>query len=186
MTKIVVDVEATCSDKNALFPRHEMEIIEIGACALNDKLEIIGEFDMFIRPIRNPILTDFCKDLTTITQEQVDTADMFPVVNEKFTEWVSQFESPSLNSWGRFDKTQLLKDCEFHGVDLTPLLRGYHINLSYIFQCKYGNHGKARGRTKFGVYGALKHLGMDFEGTHHRGIDDARNISRIVPFITMT
>ena len=26
----------------------------------------------------------------------------------------------------------------------------------------------------------LQHLGMDFEGTPHRGIDDARNLARIL------
>ena len=30
-----------------------------------------------------------------------------------------------------------------------------------------------------GVGGALRYLGLEFEGTPHRGIDDARNIARI-------
>jgi inhibitor of KinA sporulation pathway (predicted exonuclease) len=35
-------------------------------------------------------------------------------------------------------------------------------------------------RKQLGIAAALKHLGLEFEGRHHRGIDDARNIARIV------
>jgi len=30
--------------------------------------------------------------------------------------------------------------------------------------------------------GALRRVGLPLVGTHHRGIDDARNIARILPF----
>ena len=32
---------------------------------------------------------------------------------------------------------------------------------------------------RYGVGAALKKLGLEFEGTAHRGIDDAKNIARI-------
>jgi inhibitor of KinA sporulation pathway (predicted exonuclease) len=35
-------------------------------------------------------------------------------------------------------------------------------------------------KKKLGIAEALRHLGLRFEGSHHRGLDDARNISRIV------
>jgi len=38
-------------------------------------------------------------------------------------------------------------------------------------------HGR---RKKLGIGGALKHLGLEFDGSPHRGLDDARNIARIV------
>jgi len=30
---------------------------------------------------------------------------------------------------------------------------------------------------------ALKRVGITLEGTHHRGIDDARNMAKLMPFI---
>jgi 3'-5' exoribonuclease 1 len=30
--------------------------------------------------------------------------------------------------------------------------------------------------------GALRRVGLDLVGTHHRGIDDARNIARVLPY----
>jgi len=38
-------------------------------------------------------------------------------------------------------------------------------------------------KKKQGMAGALKLCGLPLEGTHHRGIDDARNIARMLPWI---
>jgi inhibitor of KinA sporulation pathway (predicted exonuclease) len=35
-------------------------------------------------------------------------------------------------------------------------------------------------RKKLGLAEAVRSLGLQFEGSHHRGIDDARNIARVV------
>ena len=74
---LIVDVEATCSDDGAV-PRHEMEIIEIGAVMQSSRtFEIESEFQTFIRPVRHPVLTRFCTELTGITQHDVADAPSF-------------------------------------------------------------------------------------------------------------
>jgi len=66
---LIVDLEATCCN-DASFPKDEMEIIEIGAVmTLAETLENISEFQTFIRPVRHPQLTAFCKELTSISQK---------------------------------------------------------------------------------------------------------------------
>ena len=45
------------------------------------------------------------------------------------------------------------------------------------------SEAQARPRKKLGMAEALKHCGLPLEGTHHRGIDDARNIARLLPWI---
>lgn len=71
---LVVDLEATCCDLQSI-PRHQMETIKIGAVMLStDNLAIVDEFQTLIKPIRHPILTEFCLQLTSISQQQVDTA----------------------------------------------------------------------------------------------------------------
>jgi inhibitor of KinA sporulation pathway (predicted exonuclease) len=65
---LVVDLEATCCDTKSI-PRHQMETIEIGAVmVVRETLEIVDEFQTFIKPVRHPILTKFCLELTSITQ----------------------------------------------------------------------------------------------------------------------
>lgn len=169
---LIIDFEATCSDRNQ-FPREEMEIIEIGALLLDrEQFEIDSEFQSFIKPVRNPTLTDFCKDLTTIRQDQVDSAPGFAEVLEQLKDWLSNFDSYRFCSWGDYDRNQLQQDCQFHRVDYPFDSR--HTNLKAAF-------ADAMNLPKpVGIGAALKRLGMRFEGTPHRGIDDVRNIARIV------
>ncbi|MFN0202530.1 MAG: exonuclease domain-containing protein [Bacteroidia bacterium] len=172
MHYIIVDLEATCWDKATATERKPNEIIEIGAVCVNDKQEIVGEFAAFIQPILNPILSDFCKELTTITQEEVDAAEKFPVVVEKFQTWIASFDTEYLLcSWGQYDKGQFRHDCLLHHLPTNWLEN--HISVK---------HQYAKIRRKIGLVGmgkALKAEGFTLEGTHHRGIDDARNITKI-------
>lgn len=63
MNYIIFDLEATCwAQKGPI-----SEIIEIGAVKIGPDLNTISEFSSFVKPMRNPILSDFCKELTSIT-----------------------------------------------------------------------------------------------------------------------
>jgi inhibitor of KinA sporulation pathway (predicted exonuclease) len=169
---LIVDVEATCSDVGAV-PRHEMEIIEIGAVMQSSRtFEIDSEFRTFIRPVRHPVLTEFCTELTGITQSDVAAASPFGEALEAMKEWMYSFEDSLFCSWGDYDRQQFLQDCAYHQVGYP--FRSGHLNLKAEFS-------RAVGRSKkLGIADALHSLGMEFEGSHHRGLDDARNIARIV------
>ncbi len=65
---LILDLEATCCDKGTI-KRHEMEIVEIGSVMVEAQaLTIIDQFQSFIKPVRYPVLTEFCKSLTSITK----------------------------------------------------------------------------------------------------------------------
>jgi inhibitor of KinA sporulation pathway (predicted exonuclease) len=169
---LIVDLEATCSDDGTV-PRREMEIIEIGALMQSARtFEVDSEFQTFVRPVRHPELTRFCTALTGITQREVANAPIFGEALKAMTEWMHAFGDSLFCSWGDYDRDQFLQDCEFNQVTY-PFQSG-HKNLkaevSYIL-------GK---KKKLGIADAVRYLGMDFEGSHHRGLDDARNIARIV------
>lgn len=171
---LIIDLEATCCSFNS-FPREEMEIIEIGAVLMDSDLNIKSEFSTFIKPKLHPTLTDFCKELTTITQEDVDNAPDFKKAMMKLDEWVFMNSDNGyiFCSWGNYDKNQFQRDCSLNGVEY-PF--GHHINIKKRFANKRG--GKPCGLGK-----ALKKVGMTFEGTAHRGIDDARNMARLMRFM---
>ncbi|WP_343056479.1 hypothetical protein [Paraburkholderia ultramafica] len=50
---LVVDLEATCSDDEAITPEN-METIEIGACWVGVDGTVVDRFQSFVRPILNP------------------------------------------------------------------------------------------------------------------------------------
>ncbi|HEY1122687.1 MAG TPA: 3'-5' exonuclease [Haloferula sp.] len=167
----IVDFEATCCDQQS-FPRDQMEIIEIGAVAVDAATgAVFSEFGTFTRPVRHPLLSSFCTTLTTITQSEVEAAPTFAEALASFAAWLARFERPVFCSWGDYDRNQLEKDCDFHRLPV-PFSNG-HRNLKKEFS-------KAIGTTeRFGLGQALDRLGLTFEGTPHRGIDDAKNIARV-------
>ena len=168
---IVIDFEATCTNKKE-FPASEMEIIEFAGMLINTKFEIIKEFSEFVKPIRHQQLTEFCTELTTITQQDVDQAKEFSEVLKEFNIAIEGF-NPIFLSWGNFDKNILIENCEFHKTEY-PFDMKNHINIKQ----KIAQHLELK-KAK-GVSGMLKYFKMDFIGTPHRGIDDVRNIVRIL------
>jgi len=171
MRYIIVDLEATC-DK-AGFAMDRMETIEIGAvCLASGDGPAEGEFGAFIQPVATRKLSAFCTELTGITQEEVDTAEPFYTVFPRFVEWCEESGEPFVFcSWGRYDQTQLKRDCERHRMAF-PTAFVKHINLKSEFARRFD-------LRPMGMMGALARLNLTPEGRHHRGIDDARNIARI-------
>jgi 3'-5' exoribonuclease 1 len=170
MNYIIYDLEATCWDKNA--PEMESEIIEIGAYRINEFGEVRGKFSRFVRPVINPTLSNFCRELTTIDQVDVNRADQFPDVIEEFQEWAKIWdEEYFLCSWGSFDKKMFIKDCKLHRLEhewAEP-----HINL----KDQYKQLNRLEG--PIGLQRALRRENLPFTGTPHRGISDAENLTRI-------
>jgi inhibitor of KinA sporulation pathway (predicted exonuclease) len=115
-----VDVEATCW-KKGMFSRKK-ETIEIGAVLmlLDRAASKWPEFQTFVRPQRLPRLSTFCRELTGITQEDVDAAPTFPEALHQFLEWLGRSERVVLASWSHYDVWQLNLDLEAHGLPKLP------------------------------------------------------------------
>jgi inhibitor of KinA sporulation pathway (predicted exonuclease) len=171
---LVIDLEATCCDSGTI-PQGETEIIEIGAVMADARsLQPVDEFGAFVRPVRYPILTEFCTHLTSITQQDVDNASGFPDVLARLIQWASKYPNSVFSSWGEYDRKQLARDCSFHRVRY-PFEE--HVNLKRRFAEALGL------RKPEGMAPALRRVGLPLQGSHHRGIDDARNIVRLLPYI---
>ncbi|MDZ7270405.1 MAG: exonuclease domain-containing protein [candidate division KSB1 bacterium] len=166
---VVIDLEATCWQERR--PRECKETIEIGAVRLDgDTLRLYDEFATFVRPMENPELSDFCRRLTRIRQKEVDSAPVFTVALAELLEWLGP-EPVLFCSWGTFDRTQLRIDCRRHGVTFPEVLTR-HVDLKRAF-------ADWRHHKRVGLSKALQLLGMQFQGTPHRGLDDARNVARV-------
>jgi len=167
--QIIIDVEATCTDSDE-FPSGEMEVIEIGAVA-TDLQGVQGEFQTFVKPVRNPILTEFCKELTGISQEEVDSGLAYSNAFTDLCSWMLSYGQQGFASWGKYDWSQFKRDCEYHHIEFA--ISADHINLTEEFKRQLHLP-----RT-CGLGRALDLIGIDFEGEKHRGLDDARNIAKI-------
>lgn len=170
---LVVDLEATC-DENA--PSFDMECIEIGAVWTADG-SVLDCFQAFVRPVVHPRLTPFCSALTGIRQADVDSAPTFPSVADALRAFVARYQQPGATwaSWGAWDSRQLEKDSARHGVG--PPIGLPHVNAKGLF-AKTRKLGKEVGMAK-----ACELAGLQLEGTHHRALDDALNVARLLPFM---
>jgi len=171
---LVVDLEATC-DENA--PDFDMQIIEVGAVWATTAGEILDTFQRFVRPMVNPVLTPFCLALTGISQDDVDGASTFPDVAEALRAFVAHHRQPGARwvSWGAWDSTQLRKDSARHGIACPIDLP--HVNAKRLF-AKVRHIGKTVGMTK-----ACELVGVRLEGAHHRALDDALNVAKLLPWV---
>ncbi len=170
---LVIDLEATCDDRGSV-PKHEMEIIEIGAVLVDaHTLSAVDEFQTFIKPVRHKELTPFCTQLTSITQGDVNDAPLFTDAMLALRRFINGRDA-LFSSWGDYDRNQFDLDARYHRVSLP--FGGRHWNIKKSFS-------EALGETKrYGMSGALSRVGLPLVGTHHRGIDDARNIAKLVPW----
>lgn len=168
---LVVDLEATCWRGNPPEGMHN-EIIEFGIAVVDFKSKEIIENDSIIVKPQFSEISDFCTELTTITQDFIDKngVSFEEACNILRTKYKS--EKRLWFSWGKYDYNQIAKDCVLKHVNF-PMGRD-HYNLKPLFSFKHNI-------TKdLGVGSALKHLGLEFDGTQHRGNDDAKNIARIL------
>ncbi|XP_073399752.1 3'-5' exoribonuclease 1 [Dendrobates tinctorius] len=174
----VIDFEATCEDGNP--PDYIHEIIEFPIALVNTRtLEIEDIFQRYVKPEINLQLSEFCVNLTGITQELVDQADTFPVVLQSAVDWMRQkdlgtkFKYAILTD-GSWDMSKFLNmQCHISDIKYPRFAKKW----CNIRKC-YGNFYKVpRGRTKLTTM--LEKLGMRFDGRLHSGLDDSKNIARI-------
>eukprot|EP01102_Stenamoeba_stenopodia_P016370 TRINITY_DN571_c0_g1_i1.p1 TRINITY_DN571_c0_g1~~TRINITY_DN571_c0_g1_i1.p1 ORF type:complete len:284 (+),score=70.75 TRINITY_DN571_c0_g1_i1:47-898(+) len=189
----VLDFEATCDDKIKL----EQEIIEFPGVLIHIKeRKIVSEHQNYCKPVVHPKLTRFCTELTGIQQEWVDKAPVFREAFQNYEKWLSDNgiardgeSGPSVVfvTCGDWDlKTMLpsqlrtLKNSanpEDRKLAESKLPNRYSqwINIKNAFQTFKGMKRQPRGMTDM-----LDLLNLKLDGRHHSGIDDCRNIAKIV------
>lgn len=167
---IVIDIESTCWKEN--ISKEANEIIEIGICIIETKSgDILEPKSIIVRPASSTV-SEFCTNLTTLTQEDVNKGISFSdacsiLVNEYNTKkyvWAS---------YGYYDRNQFEAQCERESVQY-PFSHGYHINAKILFALVKSL------KRQVGMVEALKILKIPLKGTHHRGRDDAQNIAQIL------
>lgn len=85
---VVLDIEHTCANDNSI-PREERETIEIGAVLIDTKqFHVIDEFQSLIRPIRHPVISKFCAELTGIKQSELVKSEPFQNIYKDFLNWL--------------------------------------------------------------------------------------------------
>ena len=167
---LVIDVESTCweSDPPA---GQESEIIEIGLCLLDvATCQRLENRSILVKPERSRV-SAHCTALTTLTQKDVDNGisldEACHILRQEY-----HSKQRLWASYGDYDRRQFERDCKAR--DIPYPFGSRHLNVKSLFAVMH-----ALGR-EVGMSKALEKLGLQLEGTHHRGGDDAWNIAVIL------
>ena len=182
---VILDFEATCDNPTRLA---KPEIIEFPLVVVDARsTSIINEFQRYVRPVINPVLTPFCKELTGIQQPQVDAAETFPAVYKEAIAWLEANQigfdakkgqkSFAIVTCGDWDLKTMLPVQLGHSDGALAKSQYFSrwINLKIVMQRLVGN-----ARRIGGMEAMLDHYGLPLEGRHHSGIDDCRNIAAVL------
>src|SRR6266700_618954 len=122
---IIIDIEATCWED--LAPEgQEQEIIEIGLCLLDIASgERAGKRSILVCPERS-MVSAFCTQLTTLTQEQVAQGITFAEACTLLREEYGAKER-TWASYGDFDRYQFERQCSSQHVSYP--FSSKHINI---------------------------------------------------------
>lgn len=165
----VVDIEATCWDYYVPTPS---ETIQIGISTLDTVSgKITAPFSVMIKPMHSTELSGFCKNLTGLTDEEVfETGVSFPeaieIIQAKYN-----LKSRPWSSWGDYDRKKLGEDAKRHG--LSKITDTQHLNIKVLYSVLYN-------RKSIGMAEALTERGIELEGRHHNGADDAYNTAKLL------
>lgn len=157
MNYIVIDLEFNGRRHYEIYP---MEIIEIGAVKLNERLAIIDTFQSYIRPQFH--INRFALQFCGISKDTLTGSRPFTEVIEEFIAFCGT--DSTLLSWGGNDFFSLFVDCKVNRVDSSWLTR--MIDLTSFF----------RG----GLQQELANYGLQPIGQHHSALDDALNAAQLL------
>jgi ERI1 exoribonuclease 3 len=175
----ILDFESTCWDD----VRNDSirEIIEFPSILYSidfkNNITKISEFQMFVKPVINPILSEFCTKLTGITQDNVSNANTISYVYNEHYKWL-QTHVPDLNkcliiTCGNWDiNTMLQIEIKRYGLENHHIYNKY-VNIKDAFNSFYNKNAGS-------MVNMLTKLNLELVGKHHSGIDDCRNISQII------
>ena len=102
----------------------------------------------------------------------MDLADTCSLLREEY-----QSETRTWASYGDYDRIMLAEQCEAFGIPY-PFGRS-HFNVKNLLALQMGLE------REVGLQKATAMLGLPFEGTIHRGMDDAWNIAAVLDRILL-
>lgn len=152
--------------------------------------DILSEFHQYVMPTEEPQLSEFCTNLTGITQTKVEKSGvsirsclrLFDIWLEEMVEKhrlvMPKTKSSNLRgncafaAWSDWDFGVCLQgECERKRLNKPPYFDQW-IDIKQTYKVCYMTNPK-------NFADAMQNAKLKFEGREHSGIDDARNIARL-------
>lgn len=145
------------------------EIIEIGAVKLDDTMQQVDTFSMFVQSAIGKKLRHSVKELTKITSADLRDAAHFPAVLRQFQDWLGP-QPHILLSWGDGDIRVLLDNYRYFYPEQSPQFLQKYMDLQAYVQSRI----KKDDKNQIGLLAAAELLGIPVaELELHRALGDS-------------
>lgn len=146
-------------------PNEYREIVQIGAILADTKqFAEIDNINLFVKPVKNPILSRYFTDLTGIRQDDIDKNGIsFKEAVLKFSSWCGAYPIYSFGG----DEENIEENCRFAGI-LSPFERSRFYDIKVLFI----NNGIPVDRYESG--NIVEAFGKKAILRNHNALNDAR------------
>ncbi|XP_023642188.1 uncharacterized exonuclease domain-containing protein At3g15140 isoform X2 [Capsella rubella] len=168
----------------------KVEILEFPVLIVDAKtMEVVDLFHRFVRPtkMREQAINKYIEGKygeLGVDRVWHETAIPFKQVVEEFEAWLAghglwdkgtdgDLNNAAFVTCGNWDiKTKIPEQCVVSNINLPPYFMEW-INLKDVYLNFYGREAR-------GMVSMMKQCGIKLMGSHHLGIDDTKNITRVV------
>ena len=181
---VVFDLEFTSwpgsNERNWSLPNEDREIIQIGAVKIETTGDMreVDSFQILVRPLKNPILSDYIVNLTEITQEKVEKEGiLFPLALSRFINFIGEHPIDILSNGG--DEEVIEENCQIHNIPFLSIFKKSTDLRIYFSEVL----GISRKNCTSGMLPAL--FGLNNHEKQHDALGDARSISQALRYLRM-
>ena len=181
---VVFDLEFTSwpgsNARNWSLPNEDREIIQIGAVKIETTGDMreVDSFQILVRPLKNPILSDYIVNLTEITQEKVEKEGiLFPLALSRFINFIGEHPIDILSNGG--DEEVIEENCQIHNIPFLSIFKKSTDLKIYFSEVL----GISRKNCTSGMLPEL--FGLNNHEKQHNALGDARSISQALKYLRM-
>ena len=181
---VVFDLEFTAwpgsNERNWSLPNEDREIIQIGAVKIETTGDMreVDSFQILVRPLKNPILSDYIVNLTAITQEKVEKEGiLFPLALSRFINFIGEHPIDILFNGG--DKEVIEENCQIHNIPFLSIFKKSTDLKIYFSEVL----GISRKNCTSGMLPEL--FGLNNNEKQHDALGDARSILQALRYLRM-
>ena len=181
---VVFDLEFTSwpgsNERNWSLPNEDREIIQIGAVKIETTGDMreVDSFQILVRPLKKPILSDYIVNLTEITQEKVEKEGiLFPLALSRFINFIGEHPINILSNGG--DEEVIEENCQIHNIPFLSIFKKSTDLKIYFSEVL----GISRKNCTSGMLPEL--FGLNSYEKQHDALGDARSISQALRYLRM-
>ncbi|CAO4383649.1 unnamed protein product [Caenorhabditis nigoni] len=179
---LVLDLATTCEERNFDYP---LEIIQFSIVVIDTRTKTIREdvkFDRYVRPVVNPMLSDYCKSYTGISQSTVDNADTFPKVFDQFCAWLREHDFQETRyAFVALNRQDLWLVAQYQFLLVKqplPAMCRQWVDLNALMNKVY--QGQFNSRTKEDIIQNMSDFySIRYEGRAHNALDNCEFLAKV-------